>query len=100
MGCKRCGYCCTLIPVISPMEKLRIALHGYKNFSEKDINGKTCIRLINKGCCFLQRKDDGTTECKIYRFRPKVCRDFHPDDSEECHAEKTSLKKRIINKKY
>lgn len=98
MTCKRCGYCCTLIPVISLAEKLRIMLHGYKNFTEKDIRGKRCIKLVNKDCYFLQRKDDGTTECKIYKIRPKVCRDFHSNDAEECDVDKRSFKERMIGK--
>jgi Fe-S-cluster containining protein len=95
MKCRRCGYCCTLIPVISFSEMLRIMLHGHINFTEKDIKGKLCIKLVGKDCYFLERNDDRTTSCKIYSIRPKVCRDF--PGTEECSIDKRSFKERMIN---
>ena len=73
---------------------LNIMLHGYINFTEKDVKGRRCIKLINKDCYFLRRKDDGTTRCNIYYIRPKVCRDF--PGTEECNVDKRSFRERMI----
>jgi len=95
MRCKRCGYCCTLIPKITFFEMLRIMLHGHDNFTENDPKGIRCIKMNGKDCYFLERKDN-TTSCRIYPIRPKVCRDF--PGTEECNIDKRSFKQRHMGK--
>lgn len=97
MRCKRCGYCCTLIPKITFFEMLRIMLRGYFNFSEKDIDGKRSIKIIGKDCYFLERKDN-TTACKIYSIRPKVCRNFPYKDAKVCDIDKRTFRERSIKR--
>lgn len=97
MNCKRCGYCCTLIPKLSFLEKIRLMLNGYFNFTEKDSKGRRCIKLVNGDCYFLVR-GELKTFCKIYKLRPKVCRDFPQKDAAECNVDKRTFKERIIGK--
>lgn len=101
-NCKRCGYCCTLIPKISILEMLRIWLKGFSNFSTKDGSGRRCIKIINGDCYFLKR-DGKTTTCKIYKIRPKVCKDFPNGEKNnvgECNADKRSFKEKYLKNYY
>ena len=94
MVCSRCGYCCTLIPKVTFWEIFRIMLKGHLNFAEKDVSGGRCIKMVKGDCYFLARLEDGTTACRIYDIRPKVCRDF--PGTEECSVDKRSFRERII----
>lgn len=96
MTCKRCGYCCTLIPKISFWEMIRIMLKGYFNFTEKDGEGIRCIKLKRDNDCYFLVRKDGTTYCRIYDIRPEVCRDFPYKGSKECKVDRRSFKERIL----
>jgi len=94
-SCKRCGYCCTLIPKITLAEKLRLMFHGYHGFTEKDAKGRLSMKMVDGDCFFLVRGETRTF-CKIYPLRPKVCRDF--PGTEECNVDKRSFRERMIGK--
>jgi Fe-S-cluster containining protein len=84
--CDRCGYCCTLRARLSFIELLRILLKGYKkkDFVIKDMKGRNCIKqLENKDCYFLTRKN-GKTYCRIYKIRPKMCREYPGFEQGRC----------------
>ena len=73
--CKRCGYCCTLRVKLGLFDILRIMKAGYKkrDFLEKDLAGKKVIKKIKGDCYFLERKGK-KTKCRIYDYRPRICR--------------------------
>ncbi len=71
-NCNRCAYCCTLRVRLSFLEYLKILLKGYRNFTEKDLKGRRCIKLPDNKCYFLENKNF----CKIYSIRPKMCREY------------------------
>ena len=98
-NCKRCGYCCTLIPKITVFEAFRIWFRGYRNFTSKDGVGRLCIKLVNNDCFFLERKGK-VSSCKIYNFRPKVCRDFPYGEKNNfggCRVDKRSFKEKYLS---
>lgn len=88
-GCVRCGKCCKLLHVRTfDIEKIKKAT-GLKEseftelhpFTEKRIL-KTKCDPVDKDiyCMFLERLDDGTTSCTIYKDRPWLCRLYPYDD--------------------
>lgn len=85
--CKRCGYCCTLKVKLSLLELLRIIALGYekKDFVEKNVKGRNCIKLINDKCYFLTKKNNKPF-CKIYRYRPRMCREYPGLETGACKA--------------
>lgn len=82
MKCKRCGYCCTLVPVITWIDILRIKLSGEKDFWIRDLNNKKTLKM-DKGDCHFLRRDGKKTSCRVYRYRPKVCRQY-PKSGQGC----------------
>jgi len=100
--CKRCGGCCGHVPwrkseykaVRSVAEKLRVS------FMKQNFDGhivyltKKHVAVINGGaknatpenmaCPFIGTGKDGMTFCKVYEYRPEICRIFgsRPDLSE------------------
>jgi uncharacterized protein len=72
--CTRCSYCCTLRVKLSFIDYLRIFLAGYRRFTIKNAAGQRCIKQReNKDCIFLDRNP---IRCKIYKIRPKMCREY------------------------
>ncbi len=91
--CKRCGYCCSLKVRLGMIDLFKITRLGYKadDFSEKDKEGRTVIKLINGDCYFLGRTGNKPF-CKIYNARPKVCRNFPSEEQiKMCGAYKDML---------
>ncbi len=98
-NCKRCGYCCTLVPRLGFFEMIKIWLKGNRNFIEKDGAGRRCIKLVDGDCYFLERKD-GKTSCRIYDVRPQTCRDFpygEKNNTGECNVDKRSFKEKYLS---
>ena len=89
--CKHCGYCCTLRVRLSFKEYLKILLLGYKNFTEKDGLGRRCIKLPDDKCFFLTKKNNKPF-CKIYKHRPKMCREYPGLEYGTCKPLKQHLK--------
>ena len=93
--CRQCGVCCRKYPKILLHEEevefiKKMGGHaGYlvplKKFREKSLSEvireeqqKDNMYMIHpdaKGCVFLGKRND-KYYCKIYHFRPKVCRGF------------------------
>lgn len=75
---KRCGYCCTLRVMLGWMDILRILLHtGYKysDFVQRNAAGSRVLRMNGNNCYFLEKKK-GKPYCRIYEYRPRICREF------------------------
>lgn len=76
-----CGQCCKQLAVmISQNEVKQIRNLGYKDedFLEKDLLyiKKLVLKRDRKGCVFLKKHKDGKYSCKIYKNRPKTCRQY------------------------
>ena len=73
--CKRCGYCCTLLPKLSEDDIARIEKSGFGRdyFLEIGRMGDFRIKMADNKCIFLER-DGNRFKCRIYEFRPEVCR--------------------------
>ena len=73
--CKRCGECCNP-PRLYKADIERIKNLGYK---EKDFiytdNFNNNYLKDKKGWCLFLRKGK-TTSCKIYKARPRICRQY------------------------
>ena len=93
--CDRCGDCCRVIEFRGSLfkEKLkRRLIRPFKSdlptFEEtaKFLNNHKNIRviiddkfyriIIKAPCKYLIEKKNGTTSCKIYKKRPKICKKF------------------------
>ena len=75
--CRNCGYCCTQIVIPSKKEIEAITEAGYApdEFLEQDRQHRKRIRMKNYFCYFLGLHK-GETFCRIYKERPKTCRDY------------------------
>ncbi|MFC1755553.1 YkgJ family cysteine cluster protein [Thermoproteota archaeon] len=73
--CRNCGYCCTQIVVLSDDDLERIKQAGYdeSEFVEDDRLDRKRIKMKNYFCYFLGL-NKGETFCRIYKYRPSVCR--------------------------
>jgi len=73
--CKHCGSCCHS-PRLYKLDIERIKKLGYKeeDFVYTDNLGNTYTKDKKGWCLFL--KKGKTTECKIYKARPKICRQY------------------------
>lgn len=88
--CQKCidkkicqGDCCGAVPINSMSWKLH---RGSKDKKAKIVKVLRCdegvIPITNDGkCVFLDRE---TFQCKIYNYRPQVCRDFGVKPSGNC----------------
>ena len=74
-NCKRCGKCCRLEPVLSLFEIIKIRLRGNKGFYERGID-KYYMKMKEDGDCFFLDRSNGLASCKIYKIRPKMCREY------------------------
>jgi uncharacterized protein len=86
--CRQCGACCKHYRkiLLQPEEVDRIRKLGGHVGRIKRLDGKRkegdagdqqtfMVHPDEKGCVFLH-KVDGKYRCKIYHYRPKVCRGF------------------------
>lgn len=75
--CRRCGYCCTQIVVLSPkeLEEIKQLGHDENAFSTIDDTGRKRLRRLGYYCYFMTL-DKGVASCKIYDKRPKICRQY------------------------
>lgn len=85
--CLNCGYCCTLVVILSKDDIERIKKLGYNeaDFAENDRLGRKRVRMKNYYCYFLGLHK-GESFCRIYNERPQVCRDypFFRKGTQEC----------------
>jgi len=75
-SCKRCGHCCRLLVQVSEKDISRLEKVGYKrkDFLEKK-KDKYYIKRINGYCPWL-KIENGNAKCKVYEYRPNICRIF------------------------
>lgn len=75
--CRNCGYCCTLLVLLSEGEIDRIKKLGYEEneFVGTDGRGRKRLRMKSYYCYFMGLHK-GESFCRIYEARPKICRDF------------------------
>ncbi len=69
--CTQCGDCCKLSVIPTEEDTQRIEKHGYKRSNFMD--GKKLKRLSDGSCIFLGKKKSKYI-CKIYKFRPAICK--------------------------
>jgi Fe-S-cluster containining protein len=80
--CNRyCGQCCKKLVIrVSKGEIEKIRKLGYKDedFLERDLayRHKFVLKRNKKGCVFLKKNKDGKYSCRIYKNRPKTCRQY------------------------
>ena len=72
--CKRCGLCCRFLVRLDDEDIDKIKAKGHKDFFETKKN-KHYMKRINYYCYFL-KLDKGMCSCKIYNYRPKICKNF------------------------
>jgi len=95
--CKHCGRCCGLTPWEKAEYKavMKIAHRLHVTFVKQQVQGHTVyfVRSIVKKashgvdnmktedmiCPFMGKNEDGTTFCKVYEYRPRMCRKFGVD---------------------
>ena len=95
--CKRCGRCCGLVPWEKGDYKAvrRVAHRLHVSFVKQSVKGravyfvKSIVRKADHGvekmnpkdmiCPFMGTKEDGTTFCQVYEYRPLMCRRFGID---------------------
>ncbi|MBW2999124.1 YkgJ family cysteine cluster protein [Candidatus Woesearchaeota archaeon] len=87
--CKRCGFSCMQIVVLSDkeIEEIKKATNlPEEEFVDEDSLGRKRLKIINYYCYFLTI-DKGIASCKIYAHRPEVCRKYPFFDSgtSECY---------------
>jgi Fe-S-cluster containining protein len=71
--CKRCGKCCHS-PRLFSKDIERINKAGIKDFIYTDNFKNNYIKDKYGWCMFLNKGK--TAECKIYKARPKICRQY------------------------
>ncbi len=73
--CKRCGECCRP-PRLYKQDIWRIKKQGYgeEDFIFTDNFGHNYIKDKKGWCMFL--KKGKIAECKIYKARPKICKQY------------------------
>jgi Fe-S-cluster containining protein len=71
-GCKRCGFCCVGmdVEIVSGLDDIPPEM-TYKR------NGAWYMRQYPNGKCIALSTDDA---CRIYSFRPTVCKQFEPGE--------------------
>lgn len=98
--CIGCGWCCKLFIVnLSKEEYLskqfEIMGEQLDDFEEAELRGFNLIaKKDDETCIYL----DKNSRCKIYRTRPKVCREFSCASKEERFAEmieKINIKRKM-----
>lgn len=95
--CQRCGRCCGLTPwekseyraVMKTARKLRVSfvkesveghpVYFVRSIVRKADQGVEKMRPEDMVCPFMGRNGDGTTFCKVYEYRPRICRKFGVD---------------------
>jgi Fe-S-cluster containining protein len=91
--CKRCGFCCTLLPRVTEADIRRIAKAGYGRdyFLERGMQGSLRMRMPRGKCIFLKKWRGRKYRCAIYESRPKVCRIYPSYDKNavECSGKVT-----------
>jgi Fe-S-cluster containining protein len=75
--CVRCADCCKFTVILDKqdLKKIKTNLKDY----EKYINLETDpprIKLKNDKCIFLDNNNTTKSSCKIYAFRPKICKRY------------------------
>ncbi|MBU0628197.1 MAG: YkgJ family cysteine cluster protein [Nanoarchaeota archaeon] len=97
--CKRCGKCCNP-PRLYKEDIKRIKKLGYKedDFIYTDNLNNNYLKNKDGWCIFL--KKGKTAECKIYNFRPKICR-LYPSELKNgsCIPEELAFDKYLEKKK-
>jgi len=75
-SCNRCGACCRS-PRLYPEDVRRILDLGNRkqDFVQKDIRGRSYMQEKDGWCIFLAKKGKKAS-CKIYPFRPNICRQY------------------------
>lgn len=96
MNCSKCGVCCKLFLIDLDEEEYHsgkyktIFQEHYDNFNEALENAANIVAQNKDGSCIYL--NNGL--CSIHNWRPKACRNFFCDSSEE----KDQKKIKIINK--
>ncbi|MBS3098562.1 YkgJ family cysteine cluster protein [Candidatus Woesearchaeota archaeon] len=73
--CTRCGKCC-YPPRLYPKDREKLRKVGCSDFIEKDFRGLSYIREQKNGKCAFLRKNKKNYSCKVYRCRPRICREY------------------------
>lgn len=73
--CKRCGSCCHSPRLYKPdIERIKKLGYKEKDFIYTDNFGNNYIKDNKEWCMFLKRGK--IAECKIYKARPRICRQY------------------------
>lgn len=73
--CIRCAECCKMKVVINNYDIKKIEKLGYKGFYEKDVLGRTVLKIVDNYCIFLKNNGD-CYYCEVYEAKPKGCENF------------------------
>lgn len=72
--CQRCGRCCRYnVYLIDEEEIMEIERSGYRR---EEFLENSMIKLLDGKCYFLKKNKDGNFFCRIYKSRPKACKEF------------------------
>jgi len=77
--CLRCGRCCKDIPLYRPEFDMFVhilKLEGKWDSDKAVFHPARNIWKIRGECPFLVENEDGSYSCRIYSFRPMICKLF------------------------
>jgi Fe-S-cluster containining protein len=93
---RSCGDCCRYLTVKlfkKDIEAIKRQGFAEEEFLEYDSHIKSYVlKMTDEGCPFLGHKD-GRYHCKIYKIRPKVCREYPFGSRKEVESCKPALLK-------
>jgi Fe-S-cluster containining protein len=86
-ACRRCGNCCSgkgSVVIVTPREREAIARHLGMTVAEFDarhtrVSMEDVVLMDDEetgDCEWLERKDDGTTACRVNAAKPDQCRSY------------------------
>lgn len=73
--CIRCGNCCKMKLVVNDYDIQKIEEKGYEDFYEKDVLGRTVLKMIDNKCIFL-KENEHSYYCEVYEYRPNSCEKY------------------------
>lgn len=73
--CRRCGSCCKPLVIVTKVDIARLKKTGRKEADFVMSDGRKKV-LKNTGRCIFLSFSGRKAFCKVYEYRPKICRTY------------------------